>query len=70
MELYKYAQDIFLQQKQHLTQMAEVEPQMNTGSNTFWFSPWKALMIVIVLLFLFLIIFIVNTRKKMSKLKV
>lgn len=80
-ELYKHAQDIFLQQQKHLMQKSQEildhhdvllsgKETQTLGSNLQGCTTWKSVSLA-VLAFLFIIIFlIVNARRRMSKLKV
>nr|XP_019709794.1 protein-tyrosine sulfotransferase isoform X3 [Elaeis guineensis] len=83
-ELYKHAQEIFMQQQKHLTQnaqdnfmqhqgqlMAEGEQQKNMHGILYGCSPWKiVLLAVAVLLVLVLVLLVVSTGRRTSKLKV
>ncbi|XP_038970955.1 protein-tyrosine sulfotransferase [Phoenix dactylifera] len=83
-ELYKHAQEIFMQQQKHLTQsapeifmqrqgqpMAEGEQQKNMHDILYGCSPWRiVLLAVAVLLVVVLVVLVVSTRGRTSKLKV
>nr|UQW95911.1 LPSOT [Salix linearistipularis] len=78
-ELYRYAQDIFSQQQEHLIKdsvgmeqqqnhlLLEVE---NMSSDIYGFSTWKVLSVAISVILIIILISMVVTARRTSKLKV
>ncbi|XP_043707321.1 protein-tyrosine sulfotransferase-like isoform X1 [Telopea speciosissima] len=71
-ELYKYAQDIFEQQRKHLMQKSvEVEKQMSTFSSSYGAPLWKILSLGMTVLILLVLLFLLsNARRRTLKVKV
>ncbi|XP_042476106.1 protein-tyrosine sulfotransferase isoform X2 [Macadamia integrifolia] len=70
-ELYKYAQDIFAQQRNRLMQkLVEPESQLITFSNSYGIHHWKVLSLGMTVLLLLLLFLLVNARRTTSKVKV
>ncbi|KAJ4978819.1 hypothetical protein NE237_009599 [Protea cynaroides] len=71
-ELYKYAQGIFAQQRKRLMQKSvEAERQVSTFSSSYGINLWTVLSLgITVFLLLVLLFFFVNARRRILKVKV
>ncbi|KAF6167852.1 hypothetical protein GIB67_027630 [Kingdonia uniflora] len=70
LELYKHAQDIFVQQRKHLTErLVEAERQKVILDNSYEVTLWNVVFVVSVMLLLLILAFLLVNRSS-SKLKV
>ncbi|XP_077227772.1 tyrosylprotein sulfotransferase [Tasmannia lanceolata] len=70
-ELYKHAQQIFAQQREHLAQkLVKMEIEKNTGNSPFGLTPRKLLWLATTPIFIVCIFLFVTSRRRTSKLKV
>ncbi|XP_064974202.1 protein-tyrosine sulfotransferase-like isoform X1 [Musa acuminata AAA Group] len=82
-ELYKYAQNIFMLQQKHLMQnaedifvqpdgdlMAEVEPQKAASGSFYRCLPWRLFLAIALLMIIVLILLATTTSRRTEKLKI